>query len=167
MLSAICRNGRIGEPRGLVKIGSDDRRARKQRCAHGGNDTVSAEVRPACRDKHGIEDQRDWFVALQRRGNGGDNFRRSQHPDLNGRHLDVGKNHFDLPAHEFSRGQMDAADALGVLRGQGARYRHAVTAECREGLEIGLDSGAAARVGSRDGQKVWDRRFQQPWFQQL
>ena len=46
---------------------------------------------------------------------------------------------------------VDAGDAAGVLRGQRGDHRRAVDAERREGLQVGLDAGAAAGIRARDG----------------
>src|SRR5581483_4119078 len=58
----------------------------------------------------------------------------------------------ELCRDEGGRHVVDGADRLGILRGQRGNYRGAVDAECRKGLEVGLDTGAAAGVGTRDGQ---------------
>ncbi len=54
----------------------------------------------------------------------------------------IGKHRVDLRGDEFGRHLMDAADALGVLRGQRRDHGGAVDAERGERLEVGLDAGA-------------------------
>ena len=48
-----------------------------------------------------------------------------------------------LRQHEFRRHHHDVVDALGVLRGERGDGARAVDAERGEGLEVGLDAGAA------------------------
>ena len=52
---------------------------------------------------------------------------------------------------------MNAADALGVLRGQGRDDRGAVHAERSKCFEVGLDAGASAGIRARDGERDWRR----------
>ena len=57
-----------------------------------------------------------------------------------------------------------AGDALRVLRGQRGDDRSAIDAERGEGLQIGLDAGAAARIRAGDGERrsrSWPRPLRQ------
>jgi len=47
---------------------------------------------------------------------------------------------------------VDAAHALGVLRGQRSDRSHAVAAQRTHGFQVGLDAGAAAAVRTGDGE---------------
>jgi hypothetical protein len=63
------------------------------------------------------------------------------------RDVEIGEHRVDLRVHELRRHVVDAGHALGVLRGQRGDDERAVDAERGEGLEVGLDAGAAARIG--------------------
>ena len=78
------------------------------------------------------------------------------HADLDRADLEIGKNRVDLRGDEFRRHVVDRGHALGVLRGQGGDHRGAVDAKRGERLEVGLDAGAAAGIGARQGDR--DRR---------
>ena len=73
-----------------------------------------------------------------------------QHAELDGIDADVLDHRLDLRLQEGRRHAVDARHAERVLRGQRGDGRHAVAAERREGLEVGLDAGAAAAVGAGD-----------------
>ena len=49
---------------------------------------------------------------------------------------------------------MDAGDAQAVLGGQGRDDAHAVAVQGHDGLEVGLDAGTAAGIGTGNGQDV-------------
>ena len=74
-----------------------------------------------------------------------------QHADLHRAHVEIGEHGVDLRGDEVGRHVVDGGHAPGVLRGQRGDHRGAVDAERREGLQIGLDAGAAAGIGARDG----------------
>jgi hypothetical protein len=73
------------------------------------------------------------------------------HADLDGIDADVGKDRIDLVCHENGGHGVDTGDALCVLRRQGSQNGHSVNAASGKGLQIGLDAGAARRVGAGDG----------------
>ena len=50
---------------------------------------------------------------------------------------------------------MNARNAKAVLGGQGRDNAHAVAAKGHDGLEVGLNASAAARVGTGNGEYVW------------
>ena len=65
---------------------------------------------------------------------------------------DIGKNRFHLLGGKSGGDRVNAGNSFCVLGGQGRDHRHGVTAECRNGLNIGLNPGAPAAVRSGDGQ---------------
>ncbi len=79
-----------------------------------------------------------------------------QHADLDGANRKIGEYRVHLRQDEVARHVADRRHALRVLRGQRGDDAGAIDAERREGFEIRLDAGAAARVGARDGER--DRR---------
>ena len=58
-----------------------------------------------------------------------------------------------LRQHEFRRRHQHLGDALRVLRGERGDDARAIDSERREGLEVGLDAGAARGVGAGDGER--------------
>ena len=64
-------------------------------------------------------------------------------PILTAPTVEIGKHRVDLRGDELGRHLVDAADALGVLRGQRRDHGGAVDAERGKRLEVGLDAGAA------------------------
>jgi hypothetical protein len=77
---------------------------------------------------------------------------REQHPRLGGIDPDVVPDCLELLADELRRHLVDAGDAGRVLRGQRDDRAHPVRAGGREGLQVGLDPGAAAGIGARNRQ---------------
>ena len=92
----------------------------------------------------------------ERIGDGIGDCRIGDHADLDGIDAHIGKDGLDLLGDELRRHQMHAANPLRVLRRQRGQYRHAIDATGRECLEVGLDAGAAGRVGAGDGKNVSD-----------
>ena len=74
-----------------------------------------------------------------------------QHADLHRIDVEIGEHRVDLRGDEIGRHVVDAGDALGVLRGQRRDHRGAIDAERGEGLQVGLDAGAAAGIRAGDG----------------
>ena len=79
-----------------------------------------------------------------------------QHADLDRRHLKVGERGRDLRPNHAERHGADRLDHAGILRGQRGDRAGAMDAKRGESLEVGLDSRAAAGIGTGDGQG--DRR---------
>ena len=71
------------------------------------------------------------------------------HADLDGLHAEIGEHRVDLRGHEIRGHLMNAADALGVLRGERRDHGRAVDAEGGKRLEVGLNTGSARRIGRR------------------
>ena len=89
-------------------------------------------------------------------GDFGDDGRVEKHADLDGVDGDVIGHGVELGAQEFGRGHVDVADAHGVLADEGGDDAHAVGAVGGEGLQVGLQAGAAAGVGAGDRQHAGD-----------
>ena len=94
-------------------------------------------------------------MPLQRSRDRVDHLCRGQHPDLAGADRKILEQGIDLRIEKRRRWRVDGADAARVLRGQGGDGGQAVHAMCGEGLEIGLNAGAAAGIGAGNAQ---DRR---------
>ena len=63
----------------------------------------------------------------------------------------------DLFQYQPIRHRFHARHAYGVLYGQQGNHGFAVHAELVESLEVSLYAGAAAGIGSRDGEGHWRR----------
>src|SRR5690606_4855850 len=85
-------------------------------------------------------------------GNGADRFRLAQHPDLDRPDVEVTEHGIHLCAHEVYRDVENTGDALRILGGQCGDDRCTVDAKCGEGLEVGLNAGATARIRPRNGE---------------
>src|SRR5579883_333187 len=73
-----------------------------------------------------------------------------QHPGLDAIGADVVEHGVDLPADKARLDAHDAEDAARVLRGERGDRRGRIPAQRRHRLDIGLDTRAAARIGSSD-----------------
>ena len=107
----------------------------------------------ARRDHHRVEDHQRQIQLLDRRGNRFDDGRRREHADLGRVDADVAGDRFDLRGDEIGRQRRERRDAERVLSGDGGDGARAVDAERGEGLEIGLNAGASARIAAGDGQR--------------
>ena len=91
-------------------------------------------------------------VRGQRPPYGADEFRRVQHPDLDGVGADVVQHRPDLPRDKLDRHGMNTRNTHRVLIYNSHDGRCAEAAAGRKGLQIGLDPCTAAGVAARDGQ---------------
>ena len=74
-------------------------------------------------------------------------------PILTASTVEIAEHGVDLRGHERRRHRMNAADARRVLGGQGGDDGCAIDAERRKRLQVGLDAGAARRIGAGDGER--------------
>ena len=144
----------VGEARGFRQVRRDDGRQRQQMLAQSLHDVGVTEAIAARRHQDRVEHHRNPGMEGEPRRHDTGDLARRQHADLHGRDVDVGEDGVDLGREERGRGHVDGRDAAGVLGRQRGQGRHAVAAERREGLEVGLDAGAAARVGACNGKDV-------------
>ena len=137
---------------GLRHVWRDDGDPRDQ----GGHERVDRvpveQARPALRNHHGIEDDVAKRVAIERVGDDHDDRRVREHADLRRVEGEVTRDRVDLRGDHRGRHGIDARDAERVLRGQRRDRRRAEDAVRGEGLQIGLDSRASARVAARNCQ---------------
>ena len=78
--------------------------------------------------------------------------RRSDHPDLDGVRADIGKHRLHLLNDHLGRNRHHRRDAERILRRDRGNRRRGEAAEHGNGLDIGLDASAAARIGTGDDQ---------------
>ena len=92
-----------------------------------------------------IDNERDSLRALaQHRGQGLDDRGIMQHAGLDRVGADIVEHDLDLLTDKIGRDRQHAENPFGVLRRQSGYRGCRVTAEHRDGLDVGLDSGAAA-----------------------
>lgn len=80
-----------------------------------------------------------------------------EHPELHGIDRDVVGDRVELCAEELGGRHVHRANAVRVLRGERRDDGHAVAADRRDRLEVGLDTGPARRVAAGDAQHPRDR----------
>ena len=107
------------------------------------------ERRAARRHHDGVEDDRH-SQALQPLGDRLGGFRRTDHADLDRVGADVAQHRIDLRQHHVGRHRHHRLHAERVLRGDRGDRRHPMHAAAREGLQVGLDPGAATGVRAGD-----------------
>src|SRR6266536_2788661 len=71
-----------------------------------------------------------------------------QHAGLDRVGADIVENHLDLLADELRRYRQDPEDTLGVLRRQRGDRGCGIGIEHHHRLDVGLDAGAASRIGT-------------------
>ena len=74
--------------------------------------------------------------------------------DLHRVDADIVEHGIELRGDERRIGRVDCGNAARVLRGERRDDARAVGAERGERLQVGLDAGAAARIGTGDGEDV-------------
>jgi hypothetical protein len=99
-----------------------------------------------------IDDQREFERLSQRRDDFND-LDGSQRAGFGGGRRNIGDDGLDLCGDERRLQRVDQRDSLRVLHRHQSHDGFAVDAELMEGFEIGLDAGAAAWVGTRDGER--------------
>ena len=108
---------------------------------------------PALGHHHRIDDQRHATRELLRRGNdGADHFGAVQHAGLDRVGADVGQHHLDLLGDEGGIDGYHSMHAHRVLRGERGNRGGGKTTHRRHCLDVGLDAGATARIGTGDDQ---------------
>ena len=122
----------------------------------------SASARAAGRDHHRIEhDRQSGLLGLQPLEPRGDLLGRegaADHPDLDRVDADIVDHRVDLRQHHLGRNRMDRGHAERVLRGDRGDRGHRVAAEHGDGLDVGLNPRAAARIRAGDDQDAGGRR---------
>ena len=92
-------------------------------------------------------------MALDTGGHGLDDGRAREHPGLEGRDREIFRDGVELRSDDVGIDVLDGADADRVLGGDRRDDGHAVDAEGRERLQVGLDAGPGPGVGAGDGQR--------------
>src|SRR5579863_1293454 len=109
--------------------------------------------RSTLRDHDRVEHQRQCRRALlKHRGDGLDHRGVVQHAGLDRVGADIIEHDLHLLTDEGRIDRQDAVNTLGVLRGQRRDGGRSESAEYRHGLDVGLNTGTAAGVGTGDNQ---------------
>jgi len=143
------------QPGGLPAIGRDEVGERQELPLEGAQPLVGQEGEPSGRSEDRIQHHVLRAVTPEPGGDRPNVGGAVEHSDLHGGRREVRENGIDLPADEARAERLDRHDPAGVLRGPGDDHRRSPDAVRREGQEVRLDSGAAARVGTgdRDGRR--------------
>ena len=80
-----------------------------------------------------------------------DNLGRGNHADLDGAGADIVKYGVDLRSDDIRGDILHGGDTERVLCGDGGDGRLGIQAVRRDGLDVGLNAGATAGIGSCDG----------------
>ena len=135
----------------LRKVRGQDRRERYELTDQGHDSVRVEQLAAGARGEHRVEHDRYTGQArTECRSDRLDRCRRCQHADLDRINPDVVDHCLDLRAHDRGRNDVNRTDPARVLRGHGRDRDRAVHAAARERLEVGLDAGAAAGVGTGD-----------------
>ena len=140
----------------LVQVRRNDGRKRGEPFDQRGHGVGFQQRVAALGDHHRVHHERDIRIPPQRVRHGGDDLRVGEHARLDGAGADVRQDGVDLRRNRIGRQVVDGLHAEGILRGDRRHGGHAVHAVGREGLQVGLDAGAAAGVGTRDGERYRD-----------
>jgi hypothetical protein len=85
-------------------------------------------------------------------GDRSDDFGIGEHAELHRGDVEILETGIDLRMQECDRRHVHGHHAASVLRRERGNRRQPVHAVCGEGPEVGLDAGAAAGIGTGDGQ---------------
>ncbi len=146
-------DGEAGETRGLRKVGRDDRRQRQDPGAERSHGVLCEQHVAVLGDEHRIDHEvGDGRLAHGCR-DGFHDRRVREHPGLRRVHADVRRDRADLVGDRSGRDSLEALHAHRVLDGHRRDGGHPEDPEGREGLEIGLDACAPARVAPGDRER--------------
>ena len=144
------RGRNSGEPRRLPAVGGDEVAEREEIPAERADAHFGQEGEASGRCEDRVQHDVLRPVTPEPRGDRADVRGAVEHSDLHGGRSEVRKNGVDLPGDEAGSERLDRYDPARVLRGPGDDHRGCPDAVGREGQEVRLDPGAAARVGTRD-----------------
>ncbi len=136
----------------LGDVGGDDSGQRDQLPAQRVDCVVAQQPRAPLGDHHRVDDKPGEVMVCHGLGDGGDDRRAGQHAGLRRLDSDVLDDDGDLLPNQGGRQLEDLGHADRVLRGDRGDRRRAMHAKGGESLQVGLDAGPAARIGSSDRQ---------------
>ena len=142
----------IEQCHGLGNIGRDDSRQREQATRERFGGILGNEAGARSGDHDGIDDHVRCVPGAQTVGDNLDNLSRGNHADLDGAGSDIVKNGIDLRRDNIRGDVLHGGDTERVLCGDGRDGCLGIQTVRRDGLDVGLNAGATAGIGSRDGQ---------------
>ena len=149
---------RAGHPRQRLRLGQvrrHDRREREEAADQRLDGVVLQQLRARAGDHDRIDHERNG-MALEELRDGLDDRAREEHPRLRRVDADVVEDGVELRADEVRRQLVHGRHRRRVLGGQRDERARPVRARGGERLQVGLDAGAAARVGRGDRQRAWN-----------
>ena len=150
-----CGNGCAAlQQHQFVKIGCDQTGERKQLLDENGDGVRFNQPRAAGGDHDGVKNNGSRLPVPQSGRHHPHQIGRVQHADFHRINTYILKHRIDLRADHFGRQSVNGGNAQCILRRNGGDGAHAKTAQRGKGFEIGLNTGAAARIRTRDGQKA-------------
>ena len=152
-MSASTRTGKPASTSASGRFGVTRAAIGSKRVAQGGLGLAQQQAMAAFGDHHRIDDQRHARRMLpEGGGHGGDHLGAVQHAGLQRIGADVGQHDLDLLGDEGGLDRHDAMHALGILGGQSGDRGGGEGAHGGDRLDVGLDPGPAAGVGTGDDQ---------------
>jgi hypothetical protein len=146
-----------GQSARLVQIRSNHGCKREEPVDENCNGVVEQEFRPGGSHHDRIDDERK-RVLPEEVGDRRDDRPAEEHPRLGCVDADVVEDGAELRTDEVRRQLVNIRDTDGVLGGEGHDPAHPVAVQMGEGLEVGLDAGAAAGIRRRDRETARDHR---------
>ena len=141
----------IEQRHSLGNVGRDDGCQREQAAGECLRGILGNEASARGGDHDGVDDHVRCVPGAQAVGDDFDNLDRRNHADLDGARADVVKDSVDLRGYDIWRDILHGGDAQGVLCGDGCNGRLGIQTVRRDGLDVGLNAGATAGIGSCDG----------------
>ena len=141
----------VEQRHGLGDVGRDDGRQREQATRERLSGIFGNEAGARSGDHDGIDDDILCVPGTQAVGDNLDNLGRGNHANLDGVGADIVKNGIDLRRDNIRGDVLHGGDAQGALCGDGGDGRLGIQAVRRDGLDVGLNAGATAGIGSCDG----------------
>lgn len=141
----------VEQGHGLGNIGRDNRRQREQAAGERLGGIFGNQPRARGGDHDGVDDDILCVPGAQAVGDNLDNLGRGNHADFDGAGSNIVKNGIDLRRDNIRGDVLHGGDTQGVLCGDSSDGRLGIQAVRRDGLDVGLNAGATAGVGSCDG----------------
>jgi hypothetical protein len=145
------------ESRGLGEVGRHEGREREDQAAESINPVLRQQRMTVLRDEDRVNHEVREPHLLGRLGDGLDDRGRREHPRLRRVHADVPGDRADLLGDHIGRDLLEAGDPLRVLHRHRGDRGHPEDPERAERLQVRLDPGPAAGVGTGDREGPW------PW----
>ena len=141
----------IEQRHGLGNIGRDDGRQWEQAAGKRFGGVLCDQASARGGDHDGVDDDILCVPGTQAVGDNLDNLGRGDHADLDGAGSNIVKNGIDLRRDNVRGDILHGGDAERVLCGDGRDGRLGIQAVRRDGLDVGLNAGTTAGIGSCDG----------------